>query len=113
MKGELPPNAQRKMGPVGWEGRAPSCGAEVSGCSGTGLSQGWGSEQAWRRAAGGRSGSDASLRGAWRHMLSSGVGAGAVFQAWVWYPGGNCQKESHQAAMGHASCPPPLGIPRY
>lgn len=51
MKGELPPNAQRKMGPVGWEGRAPSCGAEVSGCSGTGLSQGWGSEQSLEKGS--------------------------------------------------------------
>ena len=67
----------------------------------------------WRRAAGVRSWGVGSLRGAWRHVLSSGLGAGAVFQAWVWYPGGNCQKESHQAAMGHARCPPTLGIPRY
>lgn len=76
MKGELPPNAKRKMGPVGWEGRASSCGAEVSGCRGAGLDQGWGSTQSMEK------GSRSAFMGCWEPQ--GGLEARTQLRAWSW-----------------------------
>lgn len=100
---------ERQMVSVGWEGRASGCGAEVSGHHGTGPARAaCGAEPT---SSGGITLGDGSLRGAWRHRLSSGSGVGVMFRAWVWYHVGSCQKEHHQVAIEHGTCP--LGIPRY
>ena len=67
---------QRKMGPVGWEGRASSCGAEVSGCSGTGLDQGWVREQSLEPS------SRRECRGWWEPQR--GLEAHTQLRGWSW-----------------------------
>lgn len=51
------------MGPVGWEGRASSYGAEVSGCSETVSVRAGAESRARSLAAGGSAGGDESLGG--------------------------------------------------